>query len=161
MNSLGRAKLGRHTTAATRHNWRLDTKMRDALELLSAASPRCPEPLLLALGFKIEVLADLVRQGLATALTEPSNAGGRPVEVVHLKITEAGRRALRRPLVTRPCSHCRISGERLLPVCLALSPPSKAILIATVEAADADKATEKAAAESKVIASKLIAVRRR
>lgn len=38
---------------------------------------------------------------------------------------------------------------------------SKARWITTVEAADADKEIEKAAAEFKVIASKLIAVRRR
>jgi len=110
MKSLTTAKLGRHTTAASHQNWRLDTKQRDALELLTAASPSCPQPLLLAHGFKIEMLADLVRKGFATALTEPVNAGRRSVEVVRLKITEAGRRALGRPLVTRPCSHGWFSG---------------------------------------------------
>src|SRR5215470_15653126 len=134
MKSLTTAKLGRHTTAASHQNWRLDTRLRDALELLTAASPSCPKPLLLAHGFKTEMLADLVHKGFATALTEPLIAGRRSVEVVRLKITEAGRRALRRPVVTRPCCHGRVSGERLLPVCLTLSRPSKAALIGTVEA---------------------------
>jgi len=49
----------------------------------------------------------------------------------------------------------------LLPVCLTLSLPSKAVLIGTVEAADADEAIEKASAERNLPATKLIAVRYR
>jgi hypothetical protein len=112
MNPLTTTNIGRRTTAASRQNPRLDTRARDALELLTAASPSCPEPLLLAHGFKTEMLANLVRKGLATTLTEPVNAGGRSVEVVRLKITEAGRRALRRPHGTRPCS--RSGGARTI-----------------------------------------------
>ena len=66
----------------------------NALELLTAASPSCPEPLLLAHGFKTEMLADLVRRGLATAHSELANASGRSARVVRVKITDAGRRAL-------------------------------------------------------------------
>jgi hypothetical protein len=94
MKPLTTAKLDRRTTAASRQTRRLDTKVRDALELMTAASPSCPAPLLLAHGLKAEMLADLVRKGLATASTEPVNSGGRSVGVVRLKITEAGRQAL-------------------------------------------------------------------
>lgn len=73
---------------------RLGTKVRDTLELLAAASPSCPEPLLLAHGIKYELLADLVRKGLATAQPETVGAGHRAIEVVRIKITEQGRRAI-------------------------------------------------------------------
>ena len=69
---------------------RLGTKARDALELLTAASPSCPEPLLLAHGIKIEMIAGLVRKGLATAQTQAANVGGRPVKIVRVGITDAG-----------------------------------------------------------------------
>ena len=45
-------------------------------------------------GFKIELLVELVRVGLATASTERMLASGRPIEITRLKITGAGRRAL-------------------------------------------------------------------
>ena len=73
---------------------RLGTKARDALELLAAASPSCPEMLLLAHGFKVEMVAGLVREGLATAQPEAVNVGDRPIEVVRVMITDAGRAAL-------------------------------------------------------------------
>ena len=96
MKPLITAEIGRPTMAASSRKRRLDAKTRDALELLTAASPSCPEPLLLAHGFETEMLADLVRKGLATAQTEPVNAGARSVEVVRVKITDAGRQALQR-----------------------------------------------------------------
>ena len=49
---------------------------------------------MLAHGFKIELLVELVRAGLATASTERMLASGRPMEVTRLRITGAGRRAL-------------------------------------------------------------------
>jgi hypothetical protein len=48
----------------------------------------------LAHGFKIELLVELVRAGLATASTERMLASGRPMEVTRLRITGAGRRPL-------------------------------------------------------------------
>lgn len=73
---------------------RLGAKARDALELLAAASPGCPEPLLLAHGFKIKMLAGLVREGLATAQTETVGAGDGTIEVARMRITDSGRTAL-------------------------------------------------------------------
>jgi hypothetical protein len=67
---------------------------RRALELLDASRDGCTEAILLAHGFPINVLADLIRAGLATATTERVMAGERKVEVARWRITEAGRRAL-------------------------------------------------------------------
>jgi hypothetical protein len=65
-----------------------------ALELLADSPRGCTEAILLAHGFSIELLAELVRDGLATAEPERMRASGQPVEVVRLHITEAGWRAL-------------------------------------------------------------------
>ena len=48
---------------------------------------------MLAHGFKIELLVELVRAGLATASTERMLASGRRMEITRLRITGAGRRA--------------------------------------------------------------------
>jgi hypothetical protein len=94
MTPLTRAEIGRNAMAARRQKRRLGTRALDALELLAAASPSCPEPLLLAHGIKIEMIAGLVRKGLATAQTAAASAGGRPVEIVRVGITDAGRKAI-------------------------------------------------------------------
>jgi hypothetical protein len=44
----------------------------------------------------VETIVDLIRAGLASAETIKRLDRGRPIEVARLKITEAGRRALRR-----------------------------------------------------------------
>jgi len=49
---------------------------------------------MLAHGFNIELLVELVQAGLATASTERMLASGRPMEITCLRITGAGRRAL-------------------------------------------------------------------
>ena len=49
---------------------------------------------MLAHGFKIEFLVDLINARLATAQTERMVAGGRWIEVIRFRITEAGSRAL-------------------------------------------------------------------
>jgi hypothetical protein len=50
---------------------------------------------MLANGFKPQILARLNREGLATAMIpERVNDGGKIIEVVRVKITAAGRRAL-------------------------------------------------------------------
>ena len=94
MTPFTAVEIGRGAMAPRHRKQRLGTKARDALELLAAASPSCPELLLWAHGFKIEMLADLVREGLATAQPEAVNAGGRQIEVVRVRITNAGRKAL-------------------------------------------------------------------
>jgi hypothetical protein len=67
---------------------------RQALELLEASIDGCTEPIMLAYGFKTELLVELVKAGLATASTERMIAGRRRVKVIRLRITAAGRRAL-------------------------------------------------------------------
>jgi hypothetical protein len=68
---------------------------RRALELLNAASrDGVPEAIMLAHGFSIELLVELVHAGLATASTERMIAGRHPMEVTRVRITEAGRGAL-------------------------------------------------------------------
>jgi hypothetical protein len=68
---------------------------RRALELLEASIDGCTnEAIMLAYGFKTELLVELVNAGLATASIEGTVAGGRRVEVIRMRITAAGRRAL-------------------------------------------------------------------
>jgi hypothetical protein len=67
---------------------------RRALELLASSRDGCTEALMLAHGFTVELLVDLCIAELAIATPERMVAGGRAVEVVRMKITEAGRRAL-------------------------------------------------------------------
>jgi len=45
-------------------------------------------------GFPAELLADLVRDGLATMQGETVKVGGRAIEVVRVLITDAGRSAI-------------------------------------------------------------------
>jgi membrane carboxypeptidase/penicillin-binding protein PbpC len=49
---------------------------------------------MLAHGFTIDVLVELVRAGLATATSERVVAGGRTIEVARVRTIRAGRRAL-------------------------------------------------------------------
>jgi len=64
------------------------------LRFLADAPEGVTEALMLAHGFRVELLVDLCIAGLATATPERTVAGGRRVEVVRLKITDAGRQAL-------------------------------------------------------------------
>ena len=72
---------------------------RRALELLAASRDGYTEAMMLAHGFTVELMVDLCIAGLAIATPERMVAGGRPVEVVRMKITEAGRKAIEQ---TRP-----------------------------------------------------------
>jgi hypothetical protein len=62
----------------------------------SSAAPcdGATEAILLAHGFTMDMLVELVRAGLATATAERVVAGGRKMEVATLRITDAGRKAL-------------------------------------------------------------------
>ena len=71
-----------------------NAERRRALELLAASSDGCTEAIILAHGFTIDFLVDLIRAGLATAQTDRAVAGGRSMQVTRLRITDAGRRAL-------------------------------------------------------------------
>ena len=68
------------------------THQRRALELLAASAKQgCTEAFLLAHGFTLDLLTDMVRAGLATAQIERGRTGGQ----TRVHITDAGRRALR------------------------------------------------------------------
>jgi hypothetical protein len=71
------------------------TSRHHALKFLAKSINGHSEPLLLARGFNRELLAGLLRDGLATASKE---CAGRiqPVEVTRIKITAAGVVALAR-----------------------------------------------------------------
>jgi hypothetical protein len=64
--------------------------------MLLDSSPRgATEALLVrAYGFTGDMIADLIRDGLATAARETLNAGAGPTEAVRLQITTAGRDAI-------------------------------------------------------------------
>jgi hypothetical protein len=68
------------------------THQRRALELLAVSGRQgCTEAFLLAHGFTLDLLTDMIRAGLATAQFERARAGSQ----TRLHITDAGRRALR------------------------------------------------------------------
>jgi hypothetical protein len=54
----------------------------------------CSEAVLAAHGFKVNQLVALVRDGLATAKIERMVAGGQPIEIAFVRITEAGQQVL-------------------------------------------------------------------
>jgi hypothetical protein len=74
--------------------WRCATDQRLVFRLLAAAPNGATEAIPLAHGFTIDMLTVLVRDGLATATPETVHAGKRPIEVVRVRITDAGRLAL-------------------------------------------------------------------
>ena len=52
------------------------------------------QAIMLAHGFTVDMLVELVTARLAIAQTERMVAGRRPIEVIRFRITEVGRRAL-------------------------------------------------------------------
>jgi hypothetical protein len=82
---------------ATIRNRRLNPQPRRALELLEllASGPHGAEALLVrAHGFNSDMIAGLIRAGLATAERETMKVGAKPVEVLRVRVTDAGRRAI-------------------------------------------------------------------
>src|SRR5262249_24268815 len=74
----------------------LNTKQRQALELI-AKGPHGATEQLLVLGHRFDsnMIADLVRTGLAAAQHQTANVGGgKAIEVVRMRITDAGRKAI-------------------------------------------------------------------
>ena len=80
--------------AVTPQKPRLGPERRSALGILADAPHRLTEAILLAHGFTTELLASLVRDGLASVQRQSMKAGGGDVEVTRVKITDAGRRAI-------------------------------------------------------------------
>jgi hypothetical protein len=69
---------------------------RHALELLADCPQEgCTEAVMLAHGFTVGQMVELVREGLATATPQRIRAGGKTMEVATLQITKAGRGMLR------------------------------------------------------------------
>jgi hypothetical protein len=64
--------------------------------VLAASPDDCTEAIMLAHGFKLSLLVDLIRDGLASAKSERVIAGRRTVEVACMRITDAGRQGLAR-----------------------------------------------------------------
>jgi hypothetical protein len=75
----------------------LNADRRSALALLAGSPDGCTEAVMLAHGFKLELLADLVRAGLATATDDRVRAGTREMQITRVQITDAGRQALAGP----------------------------------------------------------------
>jgi hypothetical protein len=73
---------------------RLSPERRSALGILADAPHGLTEALLAAHGVTTELLASLVRDGLASVQRQSMKAGGGDVEVTRVKITDAGRRAI-------------------------------------------------------------------
>jgi hypothetical protein len=66
----------------------------EALRMLAGSRHGSTESIMLAHGFAIGMLWDLVRDGLATAERRAVRSGRRLIEVKWMTITDAGRRAL-------------------------------------------------------------------
>jgi hypothetical protein len=67
---------------------------RRMLELLAASRDGCTESILLAHGFSVPQMVEIINAGLASATGERMVAGRRAIEVARVRITEAGRRTL-------------------------------------------------------------------
>src|SRR6266852_5792538 len=84
-----------YTITVTPRERHLSAKQRRALEILAAAGLRgCTGATLLAHGFSVDMLADLVHDGLATAHRETMRVGRRKIQIARMRITDAGRTAL-------------------------------------------------------------------
>jgi hypothetical protein len=72
----------------------LTADQRRALQLLANDPHGVTEALMLAHGFRGEMLAGLVLAGLAMVVTETMRAGAATIRVEKYRITEIGRKAL-------------------------------------------------------------------
>jgi uncharacterized metal-binding protein len=77
------------------HRRQPDSSVRHrALAFLAGCPDGCAETLLLVNGFTVELMVELVRDGLASASPERVVSGSEMIEVARVRITEAGRRVL-------------------------------------------------------------------
>jgi hypothetical protein len=67
---------------------------RRALELLASCRDGCTEAMMLAHGFTVAQMVELVQARLASAGAERMRAGKHEMEIARVRITEAGRRVL-------------------------------------------------------------------
>jgi hypothetical protein len=73
---------------------KLSYEQRRGLQLMARTPNGCTEALMMAYGFPIAMLGDLVMAGLAVATPQETRAGRKPMLVVWMTITEAGRKAM-------------------------------------------------------------------
>ena len=86
-----------HTITMTRRESHLSAEQQRALEIIAAARVRgCTGAALLDHGFCTGMLADLVRDGLATARLGSLQTGTGKIAVARVRITDAGQMALER-----------------------------------------------------------------
>ena len=71
----------------------MTTDERRILEMLARSADGTTDALLVAHGFDFALMARLVRE-IGNGDAERVYAGGKPVEVTRVRITDAGRRAL-------------------------------------------------------------------
>jgi hypothetical protein len=64
------------------------------LRLLAQHPSGCTEPVILAHGFKLDQIANLVFRGFAKREVSNVTIGGRHVKIVRMQITATGRKAL-------------------------------------------------------------------
>jgi hypothetical protein len=74
----------------------ISDEQRRALRLLARSPTGHTEAMLQAHGFTNQMLATLVRDGFAAATLQTVHLGKRPLEVVRMQITDAGRQAIAR-----------------------------------------------------------------
>lgn len=72
----------------------LTDEQRSALRLIARSPNGCTEALLMAHGFELAFLGNLVFDGHALATPHLTHAGSKPMIVVWLTITPAGRKAI-------------------------------------------------------------------
>ncbi len=88
------ANHGRAPMRRPYHYRRPNPDRRRALELLAGSRYGYTKAILRAHGFSIDMMIELVKAGLATTKRERMVAGGRQTDVMRVRITDAGRRAL-------------------------------------------------------------------
>jgi hypothetical protein len=73
----------------------LDADQRCALALLAKAGTRgCTETMMQAHGFKLYMIASLLRAGFASQAPEMIRVGSKTIAVIRIRITDAGRQVL-------------------------------------------------------------------
>jgi hypothetical protein len=72
----------------------LSAEQRQTLELLAGGPRGYTKGRLLAKGFTVDMLADRVREGLATTERGTMRVGRRTIRVERYRITDAGRMAI-------------------------------------------------------------------
>jgi hypothetical protein len=88
------ARRAQWSEASLNARARLKLDRRRALELLASCRDGCTEAVMLADGFSIDMMVEIINAGLATATTERMVAGKHRIEVARVRITDAGRQVL-------------------------------------------------------------------